>query len=102
MLFQPVQREIGADSKGKAYLAASSKQPCRIITHTQSALSSLWIALGVQRRVRVLFTWHLMFNQESNGDYSLRKGNKYTHTQGWGEAGLRCEYEKQGSSLHYY
>lgn len=101
VLFQPVQREIGADSKGKAYLAASSNQPCRIVIHTQSALSSLQIALGVQRRVRLLFTWHLMFNQESNGDYSLQKGNKYIHTQGWGEVGLQL-YEKQGLSLNCY
>lgn len=101
VLFQPVQREIGADSKGKAYLAASSNQPCRIIIHTQCALSSLQIALRVQRRVCVLFTWHLMFNQESNGDYSLQKCNEYVHTQGWGEVGLQL-YEKQGLSLHSY
>lgn len=35
VLSQPIQREIGSDSKGKTYLAASSNQPCQIIIHMQ-------------------------------------------------------------------
>lgn len=77
VLSQPVQREIGADSKGKAYLAASSNQPCRIIIHIQCTLLFFYIAFGVHRKHVCFFHWHLTFSQESNGDYSLQTCKEY-------------------------
>lgn len=74
VLSQSFLREIGADSKAKACLAASSNQPCQIIIHIQC--TPFLLLYHIYSLQKCMCDRHLIFSQKSNDDYSLQKSNR--------------------------
>lgn len=87
MLSRPVRGETGADSKGKAHLAASSNRPCRMVTHIQRPPPSCRMA-GPQCSVWAPSPGIARSADSQMGTIHYERAEKI-HILGWEEVGLQ-------------